>query len=200
MFNKFTSIYVNPCLVNDYFTFNLKKRKQFREELNLKEHEILLIFTSGGSANWQNNDTIIKLADKGIKVLNLSKKVVKYNNVINLFVPYSEVPSYLCAADIAFIWRDRSLVNKVASPVKVSEYLACGLPIIHNGTVDIINQITTHGQDAIIINEIESLSLDLIRTIVTKIDRLKLSQKGKEIFGVSKIANSYKKIYNKEVK
>ena len=49
------------------------------------------------------------------------------------------MPKYLNAADAAIIWRDKSIVNKVASPVKFSEYVCCGLPVIANKTVDMIN-------------------------------------------------------------
>ena len=45
-------------------------------------------------------------------------------------VPHSEVPGYLAAGDVGLLLRDASPVNRVASPVKFAEYLACGLPII----------------------------------------------------------------------
>jgi len=54
------------------------------------------------------------LAEKGFKVLNLSKKEILHNNIINRFIGYSEMPEYLNAADCAIIWRDKSVVKKVA--------------------------------------------------------------------------------------
>jgi glycosyltransferase involved in cell wall biosynthesis len=41
-----------------------------------------------------------------------------------------EVPVYLQQADIAFLLRDNSVVNTVASPTKFAEYLLAGLPVI----------------------------------------------------------------------
>ena len=55
--------------------------------------------------------------------MNKSKKELHHKNVINKFVDYYEIPNYLNAADIAVIWRENSIVNKVASPVKFSEYI-----------------------------------------------------------------------------
>ncbi len=188
-------ISVNSCLVDESFKFNQEARVIIRKELKIKDNEILMIFTSGGTANWQNNDSILKLADKGIIVLNLSKLEINYKNVINRFVSYSEVPNYLSAADIAFIWRDKSIVNKVASPVKVSEYMACGLPIVHNGTVDLINTITTNNTDSLCIETLDDLKLTTILNIIQTVERNILSEKGLRFFGISTIAKSYNSFY-----
>ncbi len=45
-------------------------------------------------------------------------------------VPHVEVKSYLGLADIGLLLRDRHRVNRVASPVKFAEYLACGVPVL----------------------------------------------------------------------
>jgi hypothetical protein len=47
-----------------------------------------------------------------------------------LKVAASEVPEYLVSADYGLLIREKSVTNKVASPVKFAEYLACGLPVI----------------------------------------------------------------------
>ena len=128
------------------------------------------------------------LGDQGIEV---------YKNVITKFVPYEEVPSYLSAADIAFIWRDKSIVNKVASPVKVSEYIACGLPVVHNGTVDLINEVTIDKKDALRIDSIDNLNLSILSGIVSNLNRQELAEKGRQMFGLATLAASYKKIYSR---
>jgi hypothetical protein len=45
-------------------------------------------------------------------------------------VPHEAVPAHLNAADIGFLIRDDCVVNRVASPTKLGEYLSCGLPVI----------------------------------------------------------------------
>lgn len=45
-------------------------------------------------------------------------------------VPHAEVADYLYSCDLAFLLRRRHIVNRVASPLKFAEYLACGLPVL----------------------------------------------------------------------
>jgi len=46
------------------------------------------------------------------------------------FRPHQELASVLPAADVACLLRRRDIVNRVASPLKFAEYLACGLPVM----------------------------------------------------------------------
>ncbi|MBI2162970.1 MAG: glycosyltransferase [candidate division NC10 bacterium] len=45
-------------------------------------------------------------------------------------VPHETIQHYLALADLGLLLRDRSSVNRVASPVKFAEYLACGVPVL----------------------------------------------------------------------
>lgn len=47
-----------------------------------------------------------------------------------LRVPHAEVPGYLNASDLGLLLRRRDPVNHAASPTKVAEYLACGVPVL----------------------------------------------------------------------
>lgn len=47
-----------------------------------------------------------------------------------LSVPHAEVPAYLSAADLGLLLRKRDPVNHAASPTKVAEYLASGVPVL----------------------------------------------------------------------
>ncbi len=51
------------------------------------------------------------------------------------FVPHRDVPKYSYAADVAVIIRHDSIVNRAASPVKVSESLASGAILLINSFV-----------------------------------------------------------------
>jgi len=181
--------------VNELFRYDFESREEIRKKFRINKGEILLIFSSGGTANWQNNDIIISLANKGIKVLNLSQKEIQHKNIINKFVSYEEVYKYLSAADCAFIWRDKSIVNEVASPVKFSEYMACGLPVVHNGTVDLITNITEEGVDGMLIESISDIEVQTIKRFLLNSDRQKISAKGLGFFEINKIVLSYKQIY-----
>lgn len=188
-------ISITPCLAGPDFRYDESQREYIRKELNLKSEDSLIVFSTGGTANWQNNDMLILLAEKGFKVLNLSKKEINHKNIINRFVSYSEIPAYLNAADAAIIWRDKSIVNKVASPVKFSEYVCCGLPVIANNTVDMISEYLTEFDCGIIIDSLDSIAPVTLKNLSKK-NRKMISGTGIVNFGIETVVESYFKIYS----
>lgn len=183
-------IIITPCLAGSDFQYNESVRDEIRKEFNLSSDDLLIVFSSGGTANWQNNEPLTWLAGKGFKVLNLSKREISHKNIINKFVNYSEMPAYLNAADAAIIWRDKSIVNKVASPVKFSEYICCGLPVIANKNVNMINEyIKTHGC-GLLIDGFEEADSNRINEL-KRMDRKNISDTGILNFGIDAIADKY---------
>lgn len=188
-------IKVIPCLAGNKFQFNKIHRENIRKEFDININDRLIIFSSGGTAAWQNNDVILELAKKGVKVFNLSQKEIVHKNIINKFVAYDEVPSYLNAADIAIIWRDKSVVNKVASPVKFSEYVCAGLPVIANRSVDMISEYINKYECGILLDSLDKIDLTTINKISSN-NRNKISNDGIHNFGVEAIVEKYLQIYS----
>lgn len=188
-------LFITPSLAGKDFNFNELQREQIRKEFNLKEEDILIVFSSGGTANWQNNDPLAWLADKGFKVLNLSKRKILHNNIINKFVSYSEMSEYLNAADVAIIWRDKSIVNHAASPVKFSEYVCCGLPVIANHSVDLISEYINKYECGMLTDNLETIDLKTINELSSK-NRKKISDEGIKKFGAESIIDRYLQIYS----
>lgn len=191
-------VFINPCLAGKSFNYSVEHREKHRSSLGIKENQKLLIFSSGGESLWQNNQELLKIADKGFKVLNLSKVNVDHPNVITKYVKYEEVAGYLSAADVALIFRDKSLVNKVASPVKFSEYLCSGLPVISDKNVDVIKQCTEETGYGLLINSTEDITIEKIEKLCS-ISRDKISEYGRKHFGIESVAESYLKIYNEMI-
>jgi len=189
-------ISITPCLAGGNFQFDKVQRIEIRKELNLTDKDILIVFSTASSALWQNNSVLKILGDKEMKVLNLSRKEIRHVNVINKFIDYCKMPLYLNAADIAIIWRDKSIVNKVASPVKFSEYLCCGLPVISNDNIDLVKNIITENNVGIILNNINDVNEDTIMKSL-KIDKQHISKIGKDNFGLEAILEKYQSIYRK---
>lgn len=191
------NISVIHSLSGEHFQFNIEKRQSIRQILGINNDDILFIFCSGGTGKWQNNELIIKAVTKlGYKILNLSPVKVSNKNVINKFVKYSEVPNYLSAADIAIIWRNEGVVNKVASPVKFSEYICNGLPVISNRSVKMIYDVITKYKCGKIVANIESITKELVNELLA-MNRVSISSVGQEIFGIQSIASKYKEVYLK---
>lgn len=58
----------------------------------------------------------------------------------------SELPRYLCAADVAISFIKACYSKQSSSPTKIAEYLACGLPIVANrGVGDVDDLLESYG-------------------------------------------------------
>jgi hypothetical protein len=189
------NISITQCLAALNFKYDVKQRIKVRKELNVKETDNLIIFSSGSIALWENNHILKYLADKEIKILNLSKNAIVHKNIINKFVEYSKVSSYLNAADIAIIWREKSIVNQVAFPVKFSEYICCGLPVIANDSVDIITNYVTSSSFGLLINNINEIDTAKINKLIS-LNRQEISAQGIKWLGVETISEKYMSIYS----
>lgn len=188
-------IYVNHCISGENFKFSESIRKEYRKKLNIDDQEVLFLFSTGGDSNWQNTEEIVnRISKKGFKILNLSKRNIDNENVINLFVPYHEVSRYLNAVDVAIIWRKNDIVNDVASPVKFSEYVSSGLPVIANDGVDLISSYiekTKHGKIIENFNEINATIVEELKSV----DRIEISLTAQKIFSANTIVDQYLSLY-----
>ncbi len=104
------------------------------------------------------------------------------------------MPVYLNASDIGIIWRDKSVVNEVASPIKFSEYVCCGLPVIANKTVDSIKEYISRFASGKLVEKFEDLSDKDFKYLVQQ-DRVKNSQIGRSIFSTDVVVEKYLKVY-----
>lgn len=76
------------------------------------------------------------------------KKAVEYNLPAHalrcLSVSHQEVIPLLCAADFGLLFREPHIVNTTSRPTKLLEYQSAGLTVIHNNTIDILqNEISS---------------------------------------------------------
>ncbi len=139
-------VVIPSCVDENRFSFDSSARSELRAVLGLDETSILLCY-SGGTSAWQRIGDIVSLlkqvclADPRCRALFLTTGQEEVSRLLNeeqfpegrafvLGAPHNEVHRYLSAADLGIIMRHDTTVNNVASPVKVGEYLACGLPVI----------------------------------------------------------------------
>lgn len=189
------NVRVNSCLSNENFRFDEHARVELREKFNIQNHENLLVLSTGGDNAWQNTkQTIAMLTNQNFKVLNLSRTEIPHQNVITKFVPYNEMFKYLCAADAAIIFRNKGVTNQVASPVKFSEYISCGLPVITNDSVDLITDYVKLNNCGKILNSVNLIDNDVLDEIKS-FDRKAIAHQGQLNFGIHTIANQYISFY-----
>jgi len=138
---------VIPCCtdVDKFLAYNTY-RDEIRKHYNIADEEKVICYL-GGLCKWQRIADIINLflavskIHAGFKFLFITphpdqlKEMIRnaglpLNACISINCSYEDVPRYLMAADAGIIMRDSVLANKVACPIKIGEYLACGLPVI----------------------------------------------------------------------
>jgi len=143
---------VVPCCVDlELFKFSEEDRQQRREELDLKDQRVLVY--SGSIGGWYLTFEMAnlfahmlqrrpdwhflwlttgdaRLVDRLMSECGLSAE----HYTVRKAAP-ADVPSYLSAADAGVAFYKPALSRLATSPVKVSEYLASGLPFIINAGV-----------------------------------------------------------------
>ncbi len=139
------TVVIPSCYDPQRFYLEAGAREQTRDELGAAPGEKLLCY-SGGMAPWQRVGEIVTLFDQlscrrnDVRFVILTPDVGNLRSTIaSLTHPsrfylkncsHDEIRRYLSACDAGVIMRHDTMVNNVASPIKVAEYLACGLPVI----------------------------------------------------------------------
>jgi glycosyltransferase involved in cell wall biosynthesis len=143
---------VVPCCTDlDLFRFSQSDRERIRAELNLQDRFVLVY--SGSIGGWYLTDmtadffvALLKRkpeahflwltgGDQGLIEKLMSERGINSNQFTVRRVAPAEVASYLSAADVGIAFYKPTFSRMATSPVKVSEYLACGLPVIVNAGV-----------------------------------------------------------------
>ena len=79
-------------------------------------------------------------------------------SVTSMSVPPSDVASYLAASDLGLALRKRSFSTQAVAPIKLGEYLLCGLPLV--ATRDVGDSHVVELQSGYLLNDHEQSSLD----------------------------------------
>lgn len=149
-----------------------------REEKNSGTY--INVLYSGGIAPWQNIDLMLDVikdtlavnvkytllvSDKDY-VENLIKlKHIESNNIVVKSVLPEELYTYYAKADYAFILRDDNVVNHVANPTKLVEYMRFGIiPIVLSENIGDFSEL---GYEYVYIDEYKS---NLIKPLISQVN------------------------------
>lgn len=113
-------------------------------------------------------------------------------------VPPSEVPLYLASADLGLALRKPSFSMQAVAPIKVGEYLLCGLPVLSTaGVGDLDEQLGTEAAGKVLRDVGEESLTEAARWFVNDVlpDRERYRQAsrlaGEEYFGLGAAVESY---------
>ena len=110
----------------------------------------------GSTAAWQSTKQLIKLvrtigekynevrffilSNGTIPELETMPLTIK-NRIVMKSVPHKEMKYYLRMTNIGIVIRDNNIVNHVAAPTKIAEYLTSGVSILYSGDIGIISDL-----------------------------------------------------------
>ena len=173
---------IPPFVDTSRFKYSKSLRDFYRKRLGIS-NRIVLVY-SGGVASWQRIGDVIQLfvsmrqRIKNLFMLFLTHKPSMIHEILKdkidsqdvqvIQASYSEVPGYLCAADVGVLLREDILTNQVAAPIKFSEYMCCGLPCIISKNIGDTEQVLRSAQAGIIIDSERGLpALDEFRNLLS---------------------------------
>lgn len=153
---------VLPCLCDaDLFrNVNFTNISARRSELNLPTDKKIAVYL-GGMQTWQNFYMIKSFAkqnDLFLLIITDNQQqamaiFADFREKLIVSLPHREVGKYLQLADMGLLFRDKNELNRIAFPTKMAEYLLCGLPVIHNGTVSDIKSVIDDNQLGVNVDE-----------------------------------------------
>lgn len=137
---------VIPCMLGSNFenqAYSQETSLKIREKLGFSAEDIILIY-SGSIAAWQSFEFLYGFlefqlqSNSQIKVVFLAKphEIIEQldenfpNRVKRLWLNVSEVYQHLIIGDYGILFREQTVTNQVASPVKFAEYLSAGLKVL----------------------------------------------------------------------
>jgi glycosyltransferase involved in cell wall biosynthesis len=145
-------IHTIPCCVDlQRFRYDNKNTSDLRDQLKLNEKFIFVY--PGSLGTWYMLDEMIdffkyskvKIANAHFLILTMSdhriakeaiaRKGQQLADFTILNIPFSEIHSYICLADIALIFIKPIFSKLSSSPTKFAECLACGLPVVINSNI-----------------------------------------------------------------
>jgi len=120
-----------------------REMARLREEFNLDRTRDFVLCYAGSLSAWNRPEAILEVSRAfrreypATRLLlltgDLEKAGMIFRNeegVLLCSVSHQEIRNYLALADLGLLLREPGPVNRVASPVKFAEYLACGLPVL----------------------------------------------------------------------
>jgi glycosyltransferase involved in cell wall biosynthesis len=137
---------VIPCCVDaDFFDFNSARQRNLTHNLGLAGKFVVVY--AGSLSSWNllgpmlDTFAIIRQKQPEAHFLFMTSATEQAQDAFHeqgfpdrcytiMSVPHQEIKDYIALGDIALLLREDNLVNRVASPVKLGEYVVCGVPVL----------------------------------------------------------------------
>lgn len=150
---------------------------------NLKEEDFVVSYV-GATQAWQSAEELVRVIDligskypkaKFLLLTNGEFKELSQldenvrNRIIKKTVPHKEMPYYLAMTNVGIVIRDDNMVNRVAAPTKIAEYITNGVAILYKGHIGVIDDLKRVDPTLGLINIDDDVSwLGMIGTVKKK--------------------------------
>lgn len=129
-----------------------QSRHRIRQELGVNSSSPLLVYAGSVGKQYRfdkigevASELLTRRPDARLLVLTAQtdaarEELIRFSPEVResatiMRVPPDKVPAYLAAADVGLAFRSASFSMQAVAPIKVSEYLLCGLPIVGTASV-----------------------------------------------------------------
>lgn len=192
------------------FAYQPTIREKVRKELGLKD-ELLFVYAGSLGPQYCLNEMLEifqAYAEKHLTkflILTGNTEFAEQNiptelkaHVILKSVPAEKVSFYLNGGDLAFGLRKPTFSMQGVAPIKLGEYLLCGLPVIASKGIGDTEKILENFEECYLYDHSVGLlpQIDQIKNFVEKAifaDRNKIAQKAQDYFSLEAAAESYLK-------
>lgn len=190
------------------FTINSSNRAKIRQDLNISEEEILMIYC--GSLGPQYGLEEMLQIFRIFRQKQPSKFLILTGNtqfaeaqikdptedIVIKSVNIDQIPRYLNAADVAFAFRQPTYSMQGVAPIKLGEYLLTGLPVIASKGIGDTEDILNHFESCYLYDHQIGLQKQLPEIInlikkAKQTDREKTRNQALAYFSLESAANSY---------
>jgi glycosyltransferase involved in cell wall biosynthesis len=214
-------IEVIPCCVDtEIFKYVTKQRNIIRDELGIGGRFTVLY--SGSLNEWQLPEQMIsifksireKIDDSIFLIITTSagqaEELLYWSGLDRdsyriISVPFTKISKYLMAGDIGLLIRENNEVNEVAFPIKLFEYIRCGVPVLTSITSD-ARKIISDYDAGFLLNDHNDMkeTRDIVRSIFEKVKVIRsdeykagISKKIKSIADWDSYSGHVMEIYDK---
>src|ERR1051325_5347001 len=177
-FRKRSAVHeIIPCCIDlQKFQFDPSARSSRRDELDVDDH--LVLAYSGSVGSWYMTDEmadffatlkrhwpksfflwLTKGSQSIVEAAMAKAGIDRADFAVQAAAP-AHVPSYLSAADAGIAFYKPGVARLGTSPVKVSEYLACGLPIVINAGLGDSDTLITDERAGALVNNFTPVEFD----------------------------------------
>lgn len=198
-----------PCAAKNPGAISSEEINTIKNEAGYTDHDIIAVYSGNLSAKYSSINYLVNIfsnlykLNNNFKLLVLSKSspdelntLLEKEKLLDKVQIYSlkpqEVYKYLSIAHIGLLFREESIVNRVAMPTKFAEYLFCGLPVIISTSIAGIARIVEQQNLGIVLSSITITESAFEKLLSIKPETCKQAA---EQFSVENVAGMYYQEY-----